>query len=131
MSELAKITSSKSAETILRAVYDPDTLGLKETFICIYLNRNSRVLAVVKLSEGATTGTCVDIKHVFKTALDLNASAIIISHNHPSGNLEASQADRQMTHKIKEAGLLFDINLLDHVILTDEGYYSFADNSIL
>lgn len=130
-SDRKKVTSSKNAADLFRAVYEyGGKIEYKELFYAMYLNRNNRVLGVLLISEGGLSGTVVDAKIVFQGALKLNASAVILCHNHPSGNLKPSQADTDITRKIKEGGKLLDIDILDHIILTSESYYSFADEGI-
>lgn len=98
-----------------------------EEFWLLYLNRSNKVISKLKISQGGISGTITDIRLILKRALEVLASSIIICHNHPSGNREPSDADRRITEKIKEAASYFDISLLDHLIVTDNGYYSFAD----
>ena len=102
-----------------------------EEFWLIYLNRSNRIISRHKISQGGISGTITDVRLIMKKALELLASSIIICHNHPSGNREPSEADKRITEKIKEASAYFDISLLDHLIVTDSGYYSFADNGII
>jgi len=109
-------------------MYDKSTIGLYEEFMVLLLNRANRVLGCLKLSKGGLTGTVVDLRILYGTALKAMASGIIIAHNHPSNNLSPSDEDRKLTKKIRDAGKLLDINLLDHLILgTDGSYVSFAD----
>jgi DNA repair protein RadC len=98
-----------------------------EEFWLLLLNKATEVVARKKLSTGGTSGTVVDVKMAFKIALDAHASAIIAVHNHPSGNLKPSDADIDLTRKMKEAGKILDLPLLDHLIVSEKGYYSFAD----
>lgn len=123
-----KITTSKDCESILREVWNLETIEHIESSVLLLLNRNSQVLGWCKISSGGVAGTVIDKKVVFQLALNANASAIILSHNHPSGNLTPSNADIQITKEILKAGKLLDINVLDHVIITAEGYYSMEDN---
>lgn len=102
-----------------------------EQFWIIILNRSNRVISKRAISLGGVSGTVVDPKIVFKIALEDLASGVILVHNHPSGNLKASQADIKLTEKIKKAGQLLEIPILDHVIFTDDGYLSFSDENIL
>ena len=95
------------------------------------MNRANKVLGVYKVSSGGVTGTVADPKQIFTAALKANACAIVLSHNHPSGNLKPSRQDEQLTSKIKEAGSFLDIKVLDHIIVTSEAYYSFADEGLL
>jgi DNA repair protein RadC len=102
----------------------------REEFWVVLLNRANEVIRTEKMSEGGVAGTVVDPKLIFKTALDHLASALILVHNHPSGNLKPSQADLQLTKQLKEAGKFLEINVLDHIIFTDNGFYSFIDEGI-
>jgi DNA repair protein RadC len=98
----------------------------------MYLNQSNRVLGVYPLSTGGVTGTIADPRLIFSVALKINAAGIILSHNHPSGNLSPSKADKDLTDKIKEGSKLLDVKLLDHIIVTPENtYYSFADEGLL
>lgn len=130
ISERAKITSSKIAEQLLREVWS-DNMEFCESFYLICLNRSSRVLGWLKISQGGLSGTVVDIRHVFSIALKSNSAAILVAHNHPSANLQPSESDIQITRKIKQAGILLEIPLIDHIILTKDGFYSFADEGLL
>lgn len=129
-SERAKIASSKDAFELLKSLWS-DKIEYVEEFYMLLLNKANKVLGVTKISEGGTSGCLVDPKRIFQTALKSNASGIILSHNHPSGNLLPSEADRKITRKVKEAGLLLEISVLDHLILSTDGYYSFADEGAL
>ncbi len=102
-----------------------------EEFWLLLLNKASEVVAREKLSTGGSAGTVADVKIAFKTALDARASAIIAVHNHPSGNLKPSDADMDLTRKMKEAGKILDLPLLDHLIVSERGYYSFADEGAI
>lgn len=102
-----------------------------EEFWILFLNRSNKVINRMKLSQGGINGTVTDIRIIMKKAVEYLASGIIVCHNHPSGNLSPSEADTKITMKIKEAGSLMDIQLLDHVIISGEDYYSFADNGIV
>ncbi|MEK6506707.1 RadC family protein [Myroides sp. C4067] len=102
-----------------------------EEFWVLYLNNSNKVKYKAPLSKGGITGTVVDIRLLFQTALEQKAVRIILTHNHPSGKVKPSDADIQITKKIKEAGRIMDIQLLDHLIITEYSYYSFADESIL
>lgn len=95
------------------------------------LNRAQKVLGICEISQGGSSGTVADPKIIFALALKANASGIIVSHNHPSGNLRPSQADIDLTKKLKEGGKFLELQLLDHVIVTSEGYYSFADEGLV
>ena len=126
MSGVPKIKSSKDCEQVLRMFFTDMTY--KEQFFIMLLDRANNVLGVSKVSEGGTVGTVVDGKVVFQTALISNAQAIILCHNHPSGNLNPSHSDIDLTEKIRKFGKYIDLAVLDHLILTQEGFYSFADN---
>ncbi len=102
-----------------------------EEFWILFLNRSNKVINRMKLSQGGISGTVTDVRIVMKKALEYLSSGIIVCHNHPSGNLNPSESDTKITRKIKEAGDLMDIQLLDHLIITDNDYYSFADNGLL
>jgi len=102
-----------------------------EEFWVVFLNRSNRILNHIRISSGGISGTVTDVKMIMKKAVEHLASGIIICHNHPSGNLQPSESDVKITQKIKEAGNIFDIHLLDHIIVSEKDYYSFADNGIL
>ena len=123
-----KINSSKDAFELLNG----DLVDLQhEEFWIILLKRNNEVIRKEMLSKGGISGTVVDPKIIFKRALEESASALILAHNHPSGNLTASKEDIQLTDKLKEAGKSLDIPVLDHLIITDQAYFSFADQGLL
>jgi len=125
-----KITQSEDVINVFREIWSSQ-IEVREEFIVLLLDRSNRVLGYQLLSKGGTTGTIADVKLIFSVALESLASAIIIAHNHPSGNIQPSNSDLLMTKKIKEAGKQLDISLLDHIILTKENHYSFADNGKL
>jgi DNA repair protein RadC len=102
-----------------------------EEFWILYLNRSNKVISRMKLSQGGISGTVTDVRMVMKKAVEYLASGIIVCHNHPSGNLNPSESDTKITQKIREAGNLLDIQLLDHLIISDKDYYSFADNGLI
>lgn len=123
-----KILASCDAENILRSFYESTGfLEQKEIFACLYLDRTNKVLGLAKISEGNNCATVVDIQYIFRLALLMNASQVILCHNHPSGRLDPSEADNLMTDKLKKAGLLMDIKILDHIILTQDSYFSYGD----
>jgi DNA repair protein RadC len=110
----------------------PQLLDLShEEFWVIYLKSNNEVIEKYQVSKGGVSGTVVDLKIIFKQAIQNLASGIILSHNHPSGNLKPSQADINLTRKIKHSGEVLDIPILDHLIFTNNGFFSFADESLL
>jgi len=125
---LDKITCSRSVFEIMQPLIGELS---HEEFWVIYLNNSNKVTGKWQLSKGGITGTVVDVRLVFKTALETGATGIILCHNHPSGILVASDADRQITKRIKAAGESLDIKVLDHLIVTEKGYFSFVDEGIL
>ncbi len=126
--EKPRITGSRDVFEILKA----HLLDIPhEEFWILLLNRANRVIKKHQISQGGVSGTVADPKIIFKVALGELASGIILAHNHPSGNLTASQADIELTKKLKEAGKLLEIQVLDHVIIAGQKYYSFADEGIL
>jgi DNA repair protein RadC len=125
--ELKKITSSKAVYDIMQPIIGELP---HEEFWIIYLNNSNKVIYKSQISKGGITGTVVDARLVFKTALEHNAVAIILVHNHPSGVLQASEPDKQVTRQLKTAGASLDIKVLDHVIVTERGYLSFVDEGI-
>ncbi|MDI1234997.1 MAG: DNA repair protein RadC [bacterium] len=126
--EKPKITTSKHAYEILR--HHLQDLNHEE-FWLLCLNRAGQVTAEIRISEGGITSTVADPKKIFKFALEHLATGIIVCHNHPSGNLSPSEQDREITNKIKAAGRTLDINLMDHLIITQKQYFSFADEGLL
>ena len=122
-----KITSSKAVFEIMQPI-----IGdlLHEEFWVLYLNNANKVIHKAQLSKGGITGTVVDVRLIFKLALEHNATSIILSHNHPSGKLVASEADKEITKKLTFAGEQLDIKVLDHIIITEKGYLSFQDEGI-
>ena len=129
--EAKTIKDSQTAVAEFRNIFDTDTLNLFESFYVVYLNRANRIKGYMKISDGGMTATMADPKLIYIGALESLATSIIIAHNHPSGNPRPSQEDKNLTDKIKRAGKLLDIDLIDHVIISDENYYSFAENGIL
>lgn len=130
-SQRPKITGSKDAYQVFKESWDASKLELLEQFKVIFTNRANKVLGMLEVSTGGIAGTVADPRLIFVAALKAAASGIIISHNHPTGNLTPSQADIELTKKIKEAGKFLEIQLLDHIIMTSEGYFSFADEGLL
>ena len=130
-SQRVQVQSSKDSYLIFKEIFDADTIDWYESMIIIALNNRNKVLGSYKISSGSVTGTICDPRVVFQFALLSNASNIILAHNHPSGGLQPSKADIAITDKIKKAGEIMDIRLLDHIIITSEGYYSFADEGML
>ncbi|MFN3801163.1 RadC family protein [Belliella pelovolcani] len=131
-SDIPKITRSDDAKTILMDNWDTDKIEFIEQFKVMYLNRNSKVTGIVEISTGGTSATIVDVKLIYAGALKANVSSIIIAHNHPSGNLKPSPQDIRLTEKLKKAGEILDISIIDHLIITkDNGYFSFADEGLI
>ncbi|ALU24696.1 JAB domain-containing protein [Myroides odoratimimus] len=130
-SQRPQITSSYSAYQIALKAWDSNKIELLEQFKVLMLSNNNKVLGVLEVSSGGITGTIVDLRIIFSALLKSHATAFLIIHNHPSGKLAPSDADRQITKKIKEASKILDITLLDHLIITAESYYSFVDEGIL
>ena len=128
-----KINCSNDAFTNVLKFYDQNTIALQEQFIILYLNRANMVLGAHQLFTGGLTGTIADIRLIMGIALKSMACGIIISHNHPSGNLNPSEADRTLTDKVKKACDLMDIKLYDHIIVSphEGSYYSFADEGLI
>lgn len=126
-----QISSSRDAYLVLKETWDESKLDLLEQFKVILTNRANKVLGIFEVSTGGISGTVADPKLIFAAALKGGASGLILSHNHPSGNLKPSQADIDLTKKIKAGGNLLEITVLDHIILTSESYYSFADEGLI
>ena len=130
-SERPLLVSASDAYEVLKAVWEEGKMDLLEQFKVLFLNRANRVLCVYNVSSGGITGTVADPRLIYTAALKINAVSLILAHNHPSGNLKPSRADEELTQKIKGAGAFLDINVLDHLIISSEGYYSFADEELL
>ena len=119
-----KISTSLDAFQVLLQLYDEDTVDYRETAFVLFLNKANNTIGWMKISEGGTSATVIDPKMIFATALKCNASGIILSHNHPSGQLRASDEDRKMTSNLATIGYIMGIEVLDHVIVCRSGYYS-------
>jgi DNA repair protein RadC len=126
--ELVKITSSKVIFDVMQPIIGELP---HEEFWIVYLNNSNKVISKTQLSKGGITGTVVDLRLVFKMALEYGATSIVLCHNHPSGSLKPSDADIQITQKLKRAGESLEISILDHVIVTETSYFSFVDQGIL
>ena len=126
-----KVSSSRQVYEVFAQAWDTDRIEFVEDFRVMLLSRANRVLGIVTISSGGTAGTVVDVKLVYVAAIKANASSVILAHNHPSGNLLPSEQDKRLTQRVKEAGRILDIPVLDHVIMTADGYYSFADEGEL
>lgn len=129
--DLYKITDSEDAYKLLRPTYKDGTIRYKEYFKVLLLNQANQALGYTLISEGGLTSTDVDVRIVLQAALLTNAVALILAHNHPSGNTRPSKEDILLTKHIKDAAQLMRINVLDHLILTDTDYYSFLDDGLL
>jgi DNA repair protein RadC len=125
-----KIIKSKDAYNVIRKFYFDD-IAIYESFFILMLDTANNTIAYAKISQGGIVGTVVDLKIIAKYCIDSLCSGVILAHNHPSGNLKPSQADIQITKKIKDGLNLLEVNTLDHLILTEKSYYSFSDNSEL
>lgn len=128
IAERPKIGSAKDAYRILLSTWDENKLELLEQAKVILLNNASHVLGICELSSGSTEGTIVDIKHAFVAAIKANATAMILAHNHPSSNLTPSYADKMLTTQFQEAGKILSVPVLDHIIVTKNGFYSFSED---
>ena len=126
--ELPQITGSKAIFNIMQPLIGELQ---HEEFWIVYLNNSNKVLHKEQLSKGGLTGTLVDVRLVFKKGIELFSTAIILCHNHPSGKLQPSQADKSITSKLKLAGETLDIKVLDHLIITENAYFSFADENLI
>lgn len=127
-----KISSSKDAAELLYEHWNKNTIEVHESFKIVLLNNSNKVKGIYQLSQGGITGTMIDLRILFAVVLKTLSVAIILTHNHPSGKLQASEADIRLTEKIKKAAELFDVKVLDHLIIAPNGkYYSFSDNGIL
>lgn len=125
-----KVLSSRDGYEALRPLYN-EFIHHREAFNILLLGAGHTVLGFALISMGGITSTVVDVRIIFQLALKANASAIILSHNHPSGSLRPSDQDRAITQKVMEAGKILDIKVLDHIIVTDESYFSFADDGLI
>jgi DNA repair protein RadC len=130
-SSTTTITNSQNAYEIFKSLFPAETISLQEQFVVLYLNRANRVIGSYQLSKGGITGTIADVRLILSVALKTLATGLILAHNHPSGNLKPSEADIQLTQKVKDAAKLMDIEVLDHMILSSNGYFSFTDDGII
>ena len=124
-----KVTGSKDAADAFRAIW-PAYDHIEFSYM-LMLNRQNQILGYHQLSKGGMTGAVIDVRVIFQVALKACATSLILAHNHPSGNLETSDADRKISRQIKEAGKILDIPLLDHLILTSDSFFSMADEGLL
>ena len=126
----AQICGSKDCETYIRQFYFDD-IEVFESFFILLLNRLNNTIGYAKISQGGISGTVVDVRIIAKYAVESLATSVNLAHNHPSGNLQPSDADIQITQKCKDALKLLEVQTLDHIILTAESYFSFADNGLI
>lgn len=124
-----RVASSEDSERVLRSFIDTKRIDYKEFFWVLLLTNANQIIGVSEIAVGNTTGVSINIKEIYQLALLANASAIIVAHNHPSGKLTPSEADKKLTRKLTEASNFLDILLLDHIILTSEGFVSFSDSN--
>ena len=129
--EKIKVMGSSEVYQVLKANWDLDTIELQEEFKILLLNQGNQVLGIKSMFKGGINTCSIDVRLIMGMVLKANASALVITHNHPSGNLNASESDKRITSKIKECCELFDIRLLDHIIMAKNSYLSFADEGIL
>ena len=130
-SERPHIRTSKECYDLLKQIWNKNRIDMLEEFKVLLLNRAGRVMGVYEASSGGISGTTADPRLILAAAIKSLAVSVILSHNHPSGNLIPSTADEQLTYKIKEAANFHDIKVADHIIITSEGYYSFADEGLI
>jgi DNA repair protein RadC len=130
-SQRPKIGTVKDCYELLKQLWNENTIEMQEEFKVMLLNRGNKVIGVYEASSGGLTGTVADPRLILAAAIKSLAVSIILSHNHPSGNLKPSRADEELTQKIKVAASYHDIRVIDHIIITSEGYYSFADEGLL
>lgn len=126
-----KITSSYDASELIRKIYKKGEIELQEQFIVLYLDQANQIIGYYRHSKGGINSTVADTRIILSTALKCTAISMILSHNHPSGNLKPSDADITLTRKLKDAAKQMDLSVLDHLIVTKSGYYSFADDGLL
>ena len=130
-SERPQVSSSKEVYELLKRTWDETKIEWVEQFKILLLNQANRVLGISELATGGMTGTVADPRIIFITALKVAAPNLILAHNHPSGSIKPSRADIELTRKIKEGGKLLDITVLDHLIISNEAYYSMADEGMM
>lgn len=131
ISERPKITNSQESYCVLKGVWNLEIIEFIEEFKILLLNRANRVIGCYNVSTGGICGTIADPRVIFAAAIKSCATSIILVHNHPSGNLTPSDADISLTRKLKNGGLILDIMVLDHIIISSEGYFSFADEGLI
>jgi len=130
-SDRPQINTSLDVHRVLQANWNYEIIEFIEEFKIILLNRANRVLGIVPISVGGTAGTIADPKVIFVSALKMNAASVILLHNHPSGNLKPSHADIELTKKLRNAGQFLDLPVIEHIMLTKDAYFSFADEGLI
>jgi DNA repair protein RadC len=131
-SQLFKVVSNEDAATVVRSVFNKDTMDWIEEVFIIFVNRRNAMLGFCKISTGGTAGAIVDPKVIFSLALKVpGTSGIIVAHNHPSGNTQPSREDKDLARKLVEGGKILEIAVIDFMIITDESYYSFRGEGLL
>lgn len=130
-SEMVIINGAEMATAVFRETWNLDHINYLEEFKVMFLNNANKLLGIMDHSMGGQTGTLVDVRIMLATALTVGSNAILLCHNHPTGKLKPSGADKQLTQKLFAAAELMDIRILDHIILTDESFYSFSDDGIM
>jgi DNA repair protein RadC len=129
--QVYKVKQSSNAAEFFRTIFNADTILWTEESAMMCLNRANEVIGYFKVSSGGTAATIMDAKVIFTQALQSGAHSIILAHNHPSGNLQASEQDMKLTKQLVNAGSVLDIRVLDHIILTDKGHMSMADEGLM
>jgi len=127
----AQIKSSADAANYFREIFDTEQLEVREQAMAIFLNNANNTVGFYLVSIGGMTGTVIDPRTVFRAALECGATSFIMAHNHPSGQLKASEPDKAITEKLKQGGKILEIRLLDHIILTADSYLSMADEGLM
>ncbi|MFL1013233.1 JAB domain-containing protein [Flavisericum labens] len=130
-SDRPKVSCSKDGYELFRENWDDMTINLQEEFKLMLLDRNNHCMGIIPISKGGVSGTFVDPKLVFASALKARSCSLILGHNHPSGNISPSEADKRLTEKLVQGGEYLDLPILDHIIITDETYASFADLGLM
>ena len=128
---IGMVGNSKDVADFIRSIYEPNSIELQEHFFVLFLNQRNEIIGYYKHSKGAINATVADVRIILATALKSLAVSLIIAHNHPSGSLTASDADKKLTEKLKEAAKMMEINLVDHIIVTPKSYLSFADQGLV
>jgi DNA repair protein RadC len=131
MAERPLIVSSEDCYQVFKHYWDDGKIELLEEFKVMFLSRANRVMQMLPVSSGGITGTVADPRIILGAALKIGAVSMILAHNHPSGSLRPSSADEEITEKLKQAARYFDIKVLDHIIMSADGYYSFADEGMM